>query len=128
MPIKPPAVPKIMKKYMPTNIILRKVDREETDEWGQPIYEYKDYDVRAVTYPVAIEDISYLPPGIVKEGDMHIVMLAEYKIDGETIVPDTMDRIIFPHMPEAEFEIRILIDIVHGDEVYARTGYAKRLE
>lgn len=124
MPIVVPAVLKIFKKYVKDELILRKVDRTEDPEWGQPIYSLTDYDIKGIAYPVVAEDLTFLPAGIVKQGDINLVFLPTYKIGATVITPATMDRLVYAGN---EFEIRILTDIIDGDHAIARTGYAKRL-
>lgn len=125
MPIVTPVLSKIFKKYVKDQLILRKVVREAEDNWGQPTYSTTDYNIKGVAYPIDVEDLTFLPPGIVKEGDINVVFLPFYRIGASLITPETMDRIIYAGK---EFELRILTDIMDGSIAIIRTGYGKRLQ
>jgi len=115
----------MLKKYLKDKFILRKVTRKEDDEWGQPQYETKDYVIRGVAYPINYEDLTFYPPGVVKEGDIEVVLLPEYKIGDEVVVPETFDRIVYGG---AEYELRNLRELYDGNVVIARTAFGRRLE
>lgn len=125
MPIVTSVLPKIFKKYVKDKLILRKITRTADNGWGQPDYTYTDYAIRGVATPITFEDLTFLPPGIIKEGDISIVLLPTYRIGATSISPETMDRLIYAGK---EFEIRVLEDIMDGDRTVIRTGYGKRLE
>jgi len=114
----------ILKKYMPDEVILKKVTVTEDTEWGQPTYSTVDYTVRASTFPITLEDVSFMPPGLIAEGDIYLMLLGSYEQGGQTIIPEVGDRI---QIEAVIYEIRIMSAILHGDVVVTRTGYAKRL-
>ena len=116
--------PKILRKYLKDDLVLRKVTKTEDTEWGQPDYSTSDYSIKGIVYELILDDLTFLPPGIVKEGDISVVLLPEYAIGASKITPESMDRIVYLGK---EFEIRVLSDIVDGNKVLIRSGYAKRL-
>jgi len=115
----------VLKKYMKDKFTLRKVTRGEDSDWGQPAISYTEYEIRGVAYPINYEDLTFYPPGVVKEGDIQITFLPKYKIGDEEVVPENFDRIVYGG---AEFEIRNVRDMVDGNVTIARTAFGRRLE
>jgi len=117
-------VDKIMRKYVKDVFVLQKRQETPPDEWGLEQVTYKDYTIKGVAFPITAEDLTFFPPGIVTEGDLHVTLLGKYTIDNEEIVAEPMDRILYGN---GTFEIRIIRDIVDGDRVVLRTALCKRL-
>ena len=128
MPIQLPGpMTKILKKYMPDEVTLRKVVITEDPDWGMPTYTTTDYaEITASTFPINYDDLSFLPPGLVHQGDIWLMMLGEYRVGSALITPEVGDRLILEEAGD-EFEIRIMSYIIHGPTVVTRTAYARRL-
>jgi hypothetical protein len=116
----------VITKMLRHRVTLKKVSKAEgEDAWGTPsTVVKKEYTVRASLAPIRLEDLAFLPPGVLKEGDLRIFFLPSYKVDGETVVPEAMDLVSYNGV---DYEIRSITEISDGVQVYLKEALARRL-
>lgn len=102
--MKSPPAWKIKKMYT-CDVTLHKVttteidtghqDEFEDNPFGQVDQSEKTYSIKAEIQNITLEDMTYLPPGQVKEGDCWGYFLSSYRIEGEDIEIEVNDYITF---------------------------------
>lgn len=125
------AIPRwMMKKFLNRNVTLEKVTETEieysgtVDPYGMTEVTKETFTVRAEIQYVTMEDLQFMPPGILTIGDAIGYFLTYYDLEGQIITIDPNDII-----KDGDNILRVdtILDHTHGKADVYRRAYLRRM-
>jgi len=117
-----------VRKQLRGKVTLLKVKEiiDETDEYGQETKEsITKFSLKAQIDVITPEDLTWLPPGLLRVGDARGFFLPYYTLDGKKISVDLKDYIVFD---QHTFVVDRIEDIFYGKDIVYREAYLRRVE
>lgn len=86
-----------IKRILREIVTLRKVTETaiSEDEYGMTEESTKDYSIKVQVIPLTTEDLIWLKAGGFSSGDIRVFSLSSYDLEGQTIIPQVEDKIIY---------------------------------
>jgi len=106
-------------KILVNKVTLRKVTlTEEGDIWGGVESSYTDYpDLKCLLRIVTLDDLRFMPVGIIDVGDIRVLMKWEYTVGAVTFSPEINDEIIYDNKRYSIY--RVIPHLSHsGDKLF----------
>jgi len=113
-----------VKKVLRSKVTLHKISESTIDdEFGQTEETETTIEILADIQPVTLEDMLYLPPGYVSQGDAWGFFLPVYQKNGLEYFVEVNDYISFKGV---KYLVQRIDDAYEGDTVVVRRAYLKR--
>jgi len=106
-------------KLLKNKITLRKITlTEQGTIWGGVDETHTDYsDLPCLLRIVSLEDLRFMPVGIIDAGDIRVLMKWEYTVGATTLTPEVGDEIIYDNEKYSIY--RVIPHVSHlGDKLF----------
>lgn len=113
-----------LKKTWKCDVTLHKISSSSIDdEFGQTTDTETTYDIKAEIQSITLEDIMFLPAGMVSEGDAWGFFSPTYTLEGQSIVVAVNDYITFKSI---KYLVQTITDFYEGNDTVYRKALLKR--
>lgn len=113
-----------LKKLYRTDVTLHKISETVIDdEFGQTEETETTYSIKAEIHTIMLEDMIYLPPGEVSEGDCFGYFLPKYLVDGQEVIIEVNDYVTFQGN---KYLVQRVEDLFDGNTLVYKRAFLKK--